>query len=68
VVDALERIDPRYPALLARGVLYSRVGNHVAAAGALRLHLDQHPGGSWALRARNYLAAALDHVPAGEPL
>lgn len=59
VVGALERVDPEYPAALARGVLLLRLGDTLRAAAALRSHLDRHPRGAWTLRAENYLAAAL---------
>jgi hypothetical protein len=57
-VGEIARIDPDYPALLARGVLLYRIGLYPAAAQALRGHLDAVGGGSHALRARNYLAEA----------
>lgn len=60
-VEALARRDSTYLADLARGALYFRVGDYSAAAQSLRSHLDAHPDGAWALRARNYLAGALQH-------
>lgn len=58
-VNVLEKHDPSYPSDLARGVLLYRLGQYPAAATALRAHLQKHPDGAWTLRARNYLAAAL---------
>lgn len=61
-VNELAQIDPGYPADLARGVLLFRLGSHAAAADAFRKHLAQHPEGPHALRARNYLLAAVEHA------
>lgn len=58
-VDTLEKHDPSYLSALARGVLFYRLGRYPEAAAALRSHLTSHPDGAWTLRARNYLAAAL---------
>lgn len=58
-VTALSKRDPSYLSELARGVLFYRLGRYADAATALRNHLVRHPDGAWTLRARNYLAAAL---------
>lgn len=58
-VAALARRDGDYPQLLARGVLLYRMGQPAPAAAALLQHLEAHPEGLWALRARNYALAAL---------
>ena len=58
VVRALEKRDPDYPGLLARGVLLYEHGAYAAADQALGAHLARHPEGPWRLRAQNYLAAA----------
>ena len=58
-VRALEKRDPSYPGAFARGVLFYRAGMFHEAADAFRAHLEVHPGGPWALRARNHLLAAL---------
>jgi hypothetical protein len=58
-VDELGRIDPSYPYALARGVLFYRLGRYPAAAQAFRDHLTSSTDGRYALRARNYLVAAL---------
>lgn len=56
-VAALAQHDRDYPAQLARGVLLYQQGAFAEAAAELRAHLEQHPDGPWALRARNHLAA-----------
>jgi hypothetical protein len=56
-VEELARLDSSYPYLLARGVLFYRLGDHAAAVQAFRDHLAKNDG-SYAVRARNYLAAA----------
>ena len=53
-VSALARVDPEYPAALARGVLHQRLGEVLEAREALEQHLRAHPHGPWALRARNH--------------
>ncbi len=58
VVRALEKRDPDYPALLARGVLLYEHGAYAAADQALGAHLLRFPEGPWRLRAQNYLTAA----------
>jgi len=58
VVGALEKRDPEYPALLARGVLLYEHGAYAAADRALGAHLLRFPEGPWRLRAQNYLTAA----------
>ena len=64
-VNELAQLDPSYPADLARGVLLFRLGAHTAAAEAFRNHLVKYPEGPHALRARNYLLAALEHAEPG---
>lgn len=59
-VEALAHKDSEYLADLARGVLYFSLAEYPAAAGALENHLAAHPDGVWSLRARNYLACALE--------
>ncbi|HEU4578313.1 MAG TPA: hypothetical protein VFS67_08665 [Polyangiaceae bacterium] len=56
-VAALARHDLDYPAHLARGVLLFQRGAVAEAASEFLAHLEQHPDGPWALRAKNYLAA-----------
>lgn len=61
-VDELANLDPTYPRLLARGVLLYRLGQSVAAVQALRDYLEGRTDGAYALRARNYLDAALERA------
>jgi tetratricopeptide (TPR) repeat protein len=63
-VAALEKRDSEYPALLARGILYSKLGAYASAIEALETHLASHPRGAWRLRAQNYLAYALEQAAA----
>jgi hypothetical protein len=63
-VEDLARRDPSYPYLLARGVLFFRLGDHAAAEQAFRDHLAKGDG-SYALRARNYLAATVARASEG---
>jgi len=51
-------IDPAYPAGYARGVATFRTGDYVGAASLFREWLNDHPDGSFALRARTYLRAS----------
>jgi hypothetical protein len=62
-VDALARLDPEYPAKLARGVLMFELGRMPEAAEAFRAHLTSREQRRYALRAQNYLSAALDAAP-----
>jgi hypothetical protein len=57
-VEELARVDPSYPYLLARGILLARLGDHQAAVRSFRDHLAKNEG-SYALRARNYLASSM---------
>jgi TolA-binding protein len=59
-IDRLAAIDPSYPAQYARGVASFRRGDYGASAQAFRLWLRDHPEGPLALRAQNYLHAAVD--------
>jgi hypothetical protein len=58
-LTALDKLDPEFPAALARGVLEYELGRYGRAAEAFQAHLERHPTGAWELRARNHLAAAL---------
>ena len=59
-IDELRTIDPSYPTDLGKGVVLYRMHRYAAAAEAFERHLEQHPDGPWALRATNYLRAALE--------
>jgi hypothetical protein len=58
-IDELRALDPAYPADLARGVVFFRLHRFPQAVEALRKHLEDHPDGPYAVRAENYLRAAL---------
>jgi hypothetical protein len=57
-VAALHKHDPDYPAALAGGVVAFRKGEFDMAAELFAVHLKDHPGGPWRLRAQNYWVAA----------
>jgi hypothetical protein len=59
-VARLSAIDPAYPADYARGVVSFRRGDYRTAADAFRAWLGAHAEGPLALRAQNYLRAAVD--------
>jgi hypothetical protein len=62
-LDRIARIatlDPAYPADYARGVADYRRGEFRGSAAAFRKWLDNHPDGPLALRAQNFLRAAVD--------
>jgi hypothetical protein len=65
-IDELARIDPTYPADLARGIVLHRLGRYLPAVQAFRRHLDASPDGPFTLRAQNYLRAALENARALE--
>jgi hypothetical protein len=58
-IEELGRLDPAFPYALARGVVFYRLGRYPAAAQAFRDYLGSPTDGRYALRARNYLLAAL---------
>lgn len=60
-IGELAQIDRAYPFDLARGVLLFRLGAHLPAAQAFRDHLAERPD-AHALRARNYLVAAIERA------
>jgi hypothetical protein len=57
-VEELARIDAAYPYVLARGVLFYRLGRYPESAQAFRDYLGAAEDGRYVLRARNYLATA----------
>jgi hypothetical protein len=57
-IDELARLDPSYPYMLARGVLFYRLGRYPDAAQAFRDYLAGAEDGRYWVRARNYLAMA----------
>lgn len=58
-IERLRAIDPSYPADYARGVASYGRGDYVGSARAFRAWLVAHPDGPLALRAKNYLRAAV---------
>lgn len=58
-IDDLARIDASYPADLARGVVHFRLGQYAKSVEDFRRHLDGPLADRSALRAQNYLNAAL---------
>jgi hypothetical protein len=58
-IDELRALDPSYPADLARGVVFYRLRRFPQAVESFRRHLEAHPDGGYAMRAQNYLRAAL---------
>ena len=56
-VAAIAQHDQDYPAHLARGIISYQRGAPAEAAMEFSAHLELHPDGPWALRARNHLAA-----------
>ncbi|MBI4704895.1 MAG: hypothetical protein HY744_27640 [Deltaproteobacteria bacterium] len=63
-IDRLAARDPSYPAELGRGVVLYRLSRFGQATAALQRHLEQAPDGPHALRAQNYLMAALRRAQA----
>lgn len=61
-VDELSRVDPAYPSALAKGMLAYRTGRYLVAVELFRRHLERTPDGPYALRATNYLRAALERA------
>lgn len=59
-LDELAVVDPSYPRKLARGMALLRLGQGALAVVELREHLAQYPDGPHTLRARNFLAAAVE--------
>lgn len=58
-LDELSAIDRDYPVQLARGVVYFQLARYPLAVEAFRRYLEGTPDGPYALRAQNYLRAAL---------
>jgi hypothetical protein len=61
-VRALGKLDPSYPADLAAGILFYRLGAIDSALDSFRAHLRAHPDGEWTLRARNYVTACAEEL------
>jgi tetratricopeptide (TPR) repeat protein len=63
-VTALARRDPDYPAALASGVLYCKLGAYDRAAEAFRAHLAADRDGAWRLRVQNHMMLAMSRLHA----
>jgi hypothetical protein len=61
-VNEVGKIDPAYPATLARGILLYRTKSYGPAVDALRTYLQGDQRAMYTLRARNYLAEAAARV------
>jgi hypothetical protein len=59
-LDELAALDHDYPVQLARGVVYFQLGRYPLAVEGFRRYLESAPDGPYALRAQNYLRAALE--------
>jgi hypothetical protein len=57
-IEELAQLDPAYPYVLARGVLFYRLARYPEAVQAFRDYLGAAEDGRYVLRARNYLATA----------
>jgi hypothetical protein len=55
IVQRYAELDPSYPVDYARGVLFAEAGQYDPAAAHFTRHLQNHPQGDWAIRARNHL-------------
>lgn len=58
-VRELGELDPTYPFRFAEGVVHFKSANYTAAVDAFSRFLQATPDGPYALRARNYMKAAL---------
>ena len=58
-LQELSALDHDYPVQLARGVVYFQLARYPLAVEAFRRYLEGAPDGPYALRAQNYLRAAL---------
>jgi hypothetical protein len=61
-IEELAQIDSAYPYVLARGVLFYRLGRYPEAAQAFRDYLGAAEDGRYTLRARNYLTTAVSRA------
>ncbi len=59
-IDALSKLEPSYPTLYARGVVYYEMGQFDAAASAFDAYLQRNQDGPYRLRAVNFLKAAVE--------
>ena len=55
IVQRYAELDSSYPVDFARGVLFAEAGQFDSAAASFTRHLQSHPDGAYATRARNHL-------------
>lgn len=63
-IPEVEALDPNYPAMYARGILWMRMQRWEPAAEAFAMHLEARPDGLLGLRAQNHLRKCLDEIAA----
>ena len=62
ILRRYSEIDPNYPIDYARGVLFAEEGQYDYAAASFTRHLQAHPQGDYAIRARNHLIWVMQQV------
>lgn len=60
LIERVSALDPNYPELLGKGLVYLGLHDFEHASEALRSQLRLHPDGPYALRARNHLVYAAE--------
>ncbi len=55
IVERYSELDQNYPLDYSRGVLFAEAGQYDFAAASFMRHLQAHPQGPYAIRARNHL-------------
>ncbi|MFO0612074.1 MAG: hypothetical protein U0414_05780 [Polyangiaceae bacterium] len=63
-VQDLGRVDPTYPTRFAEGIVHFKSANYTGAIDAFARYLQAAPDGPYALRARNFMKAALEGAQA----
>lgn len=62
IVERYSDLDPNYPLDYSRGVLFAEAGQYDFAAASFMRHLEAHPQGQYAIRARNHLIWSTEQV------
>lgn len=62
IIQRYAVLDPNYPVDYARGVLFAQEGQYDFAATSFTRHLQAHPQGDYAIRARNHLIWTMQQV------
>ncbi len=62
IIRRYAELDSSYPIEYARGVLFAEAGQLDSAAASFTRHLQSHPNGSYAIRARNHLIWAVQQI------